>query len=908
MRWLHWRAKSRDRDLEDEIAYDLAAEAEDHAASGMSRDEAARRSRQDFGNLLLVKEATREMWGLAWFERLAQDLKYGLRTMRRNAGFTVIAVLSLALGIGANTAIYSFMDAILLRSLPVRDPQSLVAFQWRSKAWPEVIHGSVGGGRLDPKQGFIGYPVPYPMYEFLSGSPVLSQTFGFASRGQFNLQARGQADIVTGYFVSGTFFGGLGLAPAAGRLLGPDDDRAGAPPVVVLSYQCATARFGEVARAPGQTVRIDNGIFEIVGVAPAGFFGMTQGTPRDIYLPLRAAALFDPVFGANSKEPFVNPNYYWVQVFARLRPGVSRRQAAAALAPVFHNFVASTASTAKERADLPALLLNDGAGGLDTLRRTYSEPLYVLMAMSGLILALACANIANLLLARATARRREMAVRLSVGAGRARVVRQLLTESVLLASAGGLAGLVFAKWGIGALTLLLSGGKADATFHATLNWHVLAVATGLSVATGLLFGLAPALAATRVDLIPALKQVRSGQRLHLHRWVRISLGQALVVAQIAISVLLVVAGGLCLHTLANLYSVDLGFNQQRLLLFTVNARQAGYTSEQALRLYDDLQSRFRSIPGVRSASASSFALVGGGMGLTDSFTIPGYTGKKPSLALINVAPGFFTTMQLPILLGREIEAHDLHSASPVAVVNEVFARTFFAGVNPVGRTFDQGKIHNIEIIGVARNARYNSLMRDLPPLAYYCYSQRPGVGVGQMTYELRAASDPMVLAGAVRQFVHEADPRIPVKDIQTQQQQIDSTISQERTFATLCACFAALAVLIACVGLYGTMAYSVARRTNGLGIRMALGAARGQLLWMVLREVLALCAAGLAIGIPLAFAGSRLVESYLFQMKAHDPLTLWLAPTILIAAALAAGYGPAWRASRIDPWSALRDE
>ena len=906
MAWFPWRRKARERDLDEEIAFDLAAEAEENYRAGMSREQAERRSRRDFGNLTLAKEATRAMWGWGWWERLAQDGKYGLRLLGRNRGFTAVAVLSLALGIGANTAIYSFMDAILLRALPVPDAQSLVTLEWHARDQPAIIQAFKGGGYRSPLTGFTSNALPYRAAELLAASPVLARTFAFTGAGRLNVQVQRQAGLAAAQYVSGGFFSGLGLAPAFGRLIDAADDRPGAPPVAVLSYRYAARRFGDGARAAGGKILVDNQPFLVVGVAPPEFFGVDPGTPQDLYLPLHASLLFDPMFGGRPDEPFVNPHYYWVQAMARLRPGISRRQAEAALAPLFHHFAQSTASTAAQRADLPALLLADGAGGLDYLRRRYSKPLYMLMAMSGLILALACANIANLLLARAAGRGREMAVRLSVGASRPRVVRQLLTESVLLSLAGGLAGVVLARWGIRGLTLLLAGSRGDATPSATLNWHVLAVTVAISLATGLLFGLAPALAATRVDLVPALKQVGSGvRRLPLHRWFRFSPGQALTVVQMAISLLLVVGGGLFVHTLANLHAVDLGFQQQHLLLFTLNARQAGYTSGQAVRFFDGLQDRFRAIPGVRAASASNFALASGGMSC-GGISVPGYSGSRRSACHMNVAPGFFSTMETPILVGREILAGDLYSPSPVAVVNEVFAKTFFPGRNPVGRRFDYGSRKNIEIVGVAKNTRYQNLKSDLPPVAFLCYAQSPNVGT--MTYELRAAGDPLGLAGAVRDIVRQADSRIPVEDLLTQEQQIDSTISEERTFAMLCSCFAVLAITIACVGIYGTMAYNVARRTNEIGIRMALGAARPRLLRMVHGEALLLCAGGLAAGIPLAFAGSRLVESFLFRMQARDPLTLSLAPALLLAAALAASYGPAWRASHIDPWSALRDE
>ena len=905
MSWFPWHAQSRNRDLEEEIAFDLAREAEDHLRAGLSAEEAARRSQHDFGNVLLVEEAAREMWGFAWFERFLQDVRYSLRMMARNPGFTAIAVASLALGIGANTAIYSFMDALLLRTLPVRDAQSLVVIQWHARKQPAVIHAFAGGGHMDPKTAFTSIAQPYRAYELLSQSPVLARTFGFFGAGKLNVQVRNEADLAEGEFVSGTFFPGLGVAPSFGRLIDAADDAAGAPLVAVLSYRYAQRRFGDAARAAGQTVLIDEKPFAIVGVAPPEFLGVDVSTPNDLYLPLHANLQFEATFGGKPADTFVNPNYYWLQVMARLRPGVSRAQAEAALAPIFHNFVETTAATARERDGLPALLVADGARGLDYLRRRYTEPLYVLMAMSGLILVLACTNIANLLLARATARRREMAVRLSVGAGRARVVRQLLTESVVLAAAGALAGVLVALLGIRGLTALLNGPTASLVFTTTLNWRVLAVTLALALSTGLLFGLAPALAATRVDLVPALKQVRAGQGLQLHRWLRLNLGQALVVAQLAISLLLVVAGGLFLRTLSNLYAINLGFNREHLLLFTINAKQAGYRDAALLHFYGNLQTRLQGLPGVRSASASNFALIGGGMSGWDNYKVPGYIGRMPSLYGMNVAPGFFATMQIPILLGREFDARDLTASSPTIVVNEVFAKTFFGLQSPIGRTLNMGG--DMEIVGVARNARYYRLTEEPPPLVYFCYAQRPK-NVGMMTFELRAAGDPLALAGSVRQAVREADARIPVRSLLTQEQQVDSTITQERTFAMLCACFAALAVIIACVGIYGMMAYNVARRTNEIGIRMALGAARTQLLWMVLRQSLALCTAGLAIGLPLAFAGARLVESFLFQMKARDPLTLSLAPALLLAAALVAGYGPAWRASRIDPWTALRDE
>ncbi len=646
-------------------------------------------------------------------------------------------------------------------------------------------------------------------------------------------------------------------------------------------------------------------------MAAPEFFGVNPAGPQDLYLPMHVTTLIQPMPPTdNPNRLYVDNNFYWAELMARLRPGVNREQAEVVAAPVFQNLVESAAVSDKERADLPILYLQDGAGGLDRLRRQYSKPIYVLMTMVALILAIACANIANLLMARSTARRGEMVLRLSLGAGRLRVIRQLLTESVLLASLGGLAGLAFASWGIRALTILIGNGRENFTLNASLNWRVLAITIGLSLLTGILFGLAPAIQATRVDLNGALKRARAGEhRVRLAAWLRISPSHALVVSQIAISLLLLVGANLFVRTLSNLNSIALGFNADRVLLFTVNAQQAGYKGDALVRFYEDLQARLSAIPGVRGVSSSHVALVSDSESSTN-VKLPGFTGKNRSTSFLSVGPAFFTTMQIPILLGREIDERDVRQGATVAVVNEVFARNFFGKENPIGRRFSlgaRGAPPEVEIIGVSRNARYDSLKQDIPAVTYIPFSQNL-MSLSQRVYELRAAGDPLSLSQSIRQAVQQADARVPIYDLVTQANRIDQTISQERTFAMLCGCFASLAVLIACVGLYGTMAYNVARRTNEIGIRMALGAERRRLIWMVLREVLAMAAAGLVIGLAVAVATSHAVESFVFQVKTNDPLVLALAAITLLAAALLAGYGPARRASRVDPLTALRNE
>jgi predicted permease len=842
---------------------------------------------------------------------MLHDLRYALRTLRANPLFAAMAVLSLALGIGANTAIYSFMDAILVRTLPVQDPGSLVVLQWHSKGRTAIVQSINGSLWDDPELGRVSPNLPYQFFETVSaGNPALRQVAGFNSAYRLTVLVRGQGAAIEGMYVSGAFFGTLGLPPAAGRLIGFDDDHETVAPVAVVGYGFAQRRFGSAEAAIGETMIVNDVSFRIVGVTPPGFHGISPGQDHDIFLPQRTSILVERIYAGDPRGKYTDPKFYWCEILARLRPGVGIAQAQAALAPALDQFVSAQAANEKERTDLPKLVVVDASRGLDRLRRQYSRPLYILMTLVGLILTIACANLANLLLARAAGRRREMAVRLSLGAGRARIVQQLLTESLLLASLGGALGLAFAQWGIRGLMALLANGRENFVLNAGLNWRVLAVTMSLALLTGILFGLAPAMQSTRVDLTSALKQTRAGEAgKRFGWWLRVSLSQTLVVSQIAVSLLLLVAAGLFVRTLNKLNSVELGFNREHLLLFAVDARQAGYRDQALTRFLSNLYENLAAIPGVRSATASTMAMVSNSVNST-GVTVPGYTGKDNGVSVFGVASNFFGTMQIPVLLGRPIDERDVSGAAKIAVVNEVFARKYFDGQNPVGKHFTLGKNQNavdIEITGVARNARYSSLKDELPPVAYFPYTYNPR-SIGYLVFELRSAGDPLALGGAAREVVRQADSRIPVLNMRTQEATIDQTIGQERTFAMLCTAFALLAVAIACVGLYGTMAYSVARRTNEIGLRMALGAERRRLIWMVLREVCVMAAVGLAIGLPVAFATTKFLKSFLFDMKANDPWAIAGAAALLVLAAIAAGYGPAWRASRIDPWNALRHE
>jgi macrolide transport system ATP-binding/permease protein len=836
---------------------------------------------------------------------MLRDVRYAFRMMCANPLFASTAVISLALGIGANTAIYSLMDAILVTTLPVRDPEALVALQWHSTERPPMVRRMEGSTWNTAEYGRISTNLPWRAFEFLSqNNKVLEPMAAFNDGQELIARIDGVSQPVPSLYVSGAFFGVVSTRPAAGRLIEMDDDRESATPVAVASYRFAQRRFGDVRNALGRTVTINEVLFTIVGVAAPGFHGIHPGQERELYLPLHSQIQVHRIYPIDPHAKWADAKHYWLEILGRRKAGVSVTQAQAELAPLFDQFTGSVADSEAERANLPKLIVKDASRGLDSLQRQYSKPLFFLMALVVLILTIACANLANLLLARATGRRREMALRLSLGAGRGRLVRQLLTESVLLAALGAALGVLFAQWGLRGLLALIANGQQTFLLEAGLNWRVLSLTAGLALVAGVLFGLAPALQSTKVDLITTLKQTRARRMGG-----RQAVGRMLVVGQMAMSLLLLVSAGLFLRTLAKLNSVDLGFNREHVLTFTVDARQAGYRDQAIARFFDNLHVKLAAIPGVRRATASQFPLVAQKMN-SSTIRIPGYNGIEPDSAFLHIAPNFFETLEIRVLLGRPIDARDVTAGAKVAVVNEVFAQKYFDGPNVVGRHFYRGNAGaetEFEIVGVARNARYHSLKDELPPVAYVPYTHNP-YSMGHLTFQLRATGDPMLLANAAREAVRQADSRAPVTEVRTQDEIIDQTIGQERAFAALCTVFALLAVVIASVGLYGTMAYSVARRTNEIGVRMALGAERWRVIRMVLGEVGLLASAGVAIGLPVALAATRFVRSFLFEIQANDVWTLAGAMAVLGLAALAAGYVPARRASRVDPWIALRNE
>jgi predicted permease len=920
LRKLSWLIRRRDKEAElrEELQFHLDEEADQRHAGGLPADEARRAARRELGDRTHVEEDTRAAWGWTIVEQLGQDLRYAFRTIAANRLFTALVVLSLGLGIGANTAIFSFVDAILLRSLPVAEPDSLVVLNWQAKGKrPPVMRSMSGSTWGDPTTGTTSGIFPFPVFEMIRAKDTVFASvfahFRYWQTRSVNVTIHGEADLASGWHVSGGYFRGLGIRPAVGRLIGDDDDRPGAPAVAVVSHAFSERRFGGPAGAAGRSILVDNLPFTVVGVAPPGFYGVDPAASPDVYLPMHTLEYVGAgeQFGFRS-DAYLDRHYYWIQIMGRLRPGITLAGAHAALAPAFHQWVASTATNDHEKANLPALVIRQGAGGLDSLRRQYSKPLWVLLALVGLILALACANVANLLLARASARRREMAVRLSIGAGRRRLVRQLLTESVVLASLGGVVGVLIAIWGMRFLTLLLANGRPGFTLHAEMNGHVLAVAAALSLLTGVLFGLAPALQATRVDVMSALKAARAGRLTPTRVLHRIRLGHLLVAFQVAIAAIVIVAAGLFVRTLSNLQSVELGFDRDNVLLFQVDARKAGHQDAGVASFYRELRHRLRAIPGVRDVSLSEDSLINAGTGLP--LTVAGAPTDRGD-HILNVGPEFFRTMQIPLVAGRDLKESDGPGSPAVAVINEAFARAAFGDRDPLGQRLILWEsrpgqpmfrpARDMTIVGVCSNARYGGLTRPFAPVVYMPYDQGYP-GPGQMVYALRTWGNPIAYPSTVRETVRRADPRVPVSEVRTQVADIDRTISQEITFARLCSAFAVLALVIACVGLYGAVSYSVTRRTSEIGIRMALGAQRGGVVQMVLREVLVLAAVGLSAGLAVAFAATRLVASFLYGLKPNDPVTLALAAVTLFCAVLAAGYLPARRASMIDLVRALR--
>ncbi len=891
-----------DNDVAKELEFHREMLAEDERRRGHSAAAAALNARRRMGNTTLMTESAREAWIVAWLDALGRDVRYALRSFRRYPGFTAVALVTLALGIGANAAIFQLVDTVLLRTLPVEQPYELAALRRTLSYWQyQQIR--------DRNQVFTG-------------------TAGMRTMTAATLESDGRTlGPATTELVSGNYFDVLGVTPVIGRPITPDDDKAvGSGPVAVISYGFWQRAFGGSPSVLGRTLRVNEGaisggtsgfepeprlppvqpVLTIVGVAPPQFFGASVGTIVDVWVPITMQPILTP-----GRAWVTRRSAYWVNVIGRLRPGMSLAQAATQLTPLWRQIrleEIGTGSSEEDRRDVlrSQLEVESAAKGLGGLRREFSQPLLILMTVVTLVLLIACLNVSNLLLARATARRQEISMRLSLGASRVRLVRQLLTESLLLAGSGGLLGLGVAVVGERVLVRMVSADAQSLRLPLTPDWRILLFTTGVSLASGIVFGLLPALRGTRRDLQHTLKESSRGSTAARGR-----ASQALVAVQIGVSLVLIVACGLFVQTLINLKREPVGYDRQHLLVVRMDPVGAGYRKDAISRAVLDLQRRFAALPDVASVTFSENGLFSG----TESGTSLEVEGFKPATEddsnarFDQAGPNYFSGVGIPLVLGRDFTDRDAAGAPRVAVINETMARFYFPNQNPIGRRFRSadGDHPWLEIVGVARDAQDHDL-REKPVRRFYVSYLQPIDGITTVNFEIRAAGDPAPLVASVREQTRQFDPKLQILSVRTAQDLIDRDIVAERLVAKLSTVFGVLALLLAAIGLYGVMSYAVARRTSEIGVRMALGATRGAVASMILREIVLLVVIGSIVGTAGALGLGRFVESLMFGLAPRDPLTLSAAILVLLAVAMIAGYLPARRAARIDPITALRSE
>ncbi len=880
------RSGRLDRDMDDELRFHLERHIEDNIKKGMAAQEARLAALRAFGGVEQVKEQCRDARGIRFVEDLWQDLRYGLRMLRKSPGFTTAAVLSVALGIGANTAIFSVTDALMLRMLPVEKPEELLVLK---KVSP-------GGG--DDPFSYLAFT------QFRDTASAFKGMLAATTTQRVQIALGGENETVYRKSVSGNYFALLGVPAAAGRTFGPDEDRLPAgQPVAIISHGYWQRRFGRDPGVIGRTFTFKGTVFTIVGVAAAEFFGETVGEAPDVWTPVTVQPMA-PSWLWNGH------GVTWLRIVARRNPEITLAQARANLEPIFERMQHEIAARMKESRFRQQVLamrleLDDGSRGISQLRERFSLPLRILMAVVGLVLLIACANVANLLLSRAAARHREIAVRLAIGAGRSRLVRQLLTEAWLLAALGGSLGLFLAQFGSRVLVALASRASAPIPLDLRPDARVFVFTAALSLLTGILFGLVPSLHATRLDLAPALKDAAAGGRIGL----RLGLARMLVVSQVSVSLVLLVGAGLFVRSLGELKRIDTGFDPEHVLTFRIDSEATAYNRPQLANVYTQLLEKAEAIPGVRAASVSFFGLFTGAT-WGNTLTIEGYTPRPDETVhtLANaVSPRYFEVMGIPLLRGRSFTRSDHENALRVAVVNQTFARQYFDSADPIGKRFGLGSPPKemIEIVGVVKDAKYVDLRERARPMIYIPFTQYPGK---PHELEVRVAGNPAALARVLRSELVAVDRGLPILEVSSMREQVDESIAGERLIAKLSSAFSILALLLACIGLYGVMAYATTRRTGEIGIRMALGARPGDVLWLVLRETLVLLAAAIAVALPAALAAGRLISSQLYAVSPSDPSTIVLATLVLCAVALAAGYLPARGAARVDPMVALRYE
>jgi predicted permease len=922
-----------EQEMADEINAHLEMQIEDHVRQGMSPEEARYLALRKFGGVDQVKESYRERRSLQPVETLLRDLTYGLRMWRRSPVVTAVAILSLALGIGANTALFSVVDAVLLKTLPVENPEQLLVFEWRAgRAYR--VSGMSGTSNVDGPPGTRSLSLfRWDVFEKVrlaqAAAPAgpLSEFFAFGPMPELTAKLGDQAEILDGQAVSGNYYSGLGLTPSLGRLITAEDDRTGAAPVVVLSYELWQDRFGANPAAIGQQLNLNQQSLTIIGVTPPAFNGTLQVDFHPaVTIPLALEPLLrddNSLLGTTAK-----PGVWWLNVMGRLNPGATAEQARQSLNATFQTAALEAMPPPRKGnqpaqltpKDYPRLLTEPGDRGMPDRRKSYAPTIYALFIVVALVLLIACANLANLLLARATLRRAEISIRVAVGAGRRRLVRQLLTESLLLATVGGTIGVIFAFWGKSALVALTDNetGLLPSGVELSLNWRVLLFTLAVSLVTGVLFGFVPALRATSLDLNTTLKESSrtTGRVSHLSK--------GLLVVQVAVSALLLVGAGLFIRTLYNLQRIKLGFNQENLLVFRLQPERAGYKDERLLRFYQQLFDRLDHLPSVRAATFGKVELVAND-NFFNNFLLPGETAATASdrdTMRQMVRENYFATMEIPFLRGREFTMQDDVHAPAVAIVNQTFQQKFFPNEEVLGKHIaflDPNR--EVEIVGVVADTKYERQREQNQPVLYTPWQQE-AAGIGAMHFALRTQGNPAALGDRVREVVRNLDSNLPVTQIGTQYARAQATLGQERLYARLLSFFGVLALVLAAIGLFGVLAYSVSQRTKEIGIRMAFGAQVAQVIRLVIWQGMKLVLLGLLIS---AFAGyglKRLLASHyfgpeswqrqmaeqLYGVEVGDPLTLITIATLLTLVALLSCWLPARRAAKVDPLVALRYE
>jgi predicted permease len=899
-----------DDELRDEVRLHLDLRRQALIDAGMDPRQADVEARRIFGNAMAIREETRDMWGFPSLDTLVQDIRYGVRLLRRSPTVTIAAIVSLAIGIGASAGVFSLIDAMLLRSLPVRAPQELLVFQWHSG--PTYPYSSLSGYSWgdDTGERSTSFSLRIIEQSRLRAQDVVD-VFGFADLYQASLSVGGVAEVGEATAVTGNYFGVLGISATHGRLLVESDDRAGASPAAVISDALWKRRFDGAPGAVGRTLVINAVPFTVVGVAPASFAGTGQlGSSPEVFVPLAAKEQLQRNAGDSH-----DPNNWWVLMMGRLKAGVTAEAARGRLDLILKQAVHAARPDIPDK-DLPRIEALAGAQGQIQVRDGTREPLKMMSIVVVTLLLVACANVANLLLARGRARVRELSVRIALGAPRHRVVRQLLTEGVILAGCGSVVGLLAAQWVAGTLMPALDDGSDPVRVMAGLSFRLVGFIAGLASVCVVLFALVPALRATDMSLVAGLHEAGRGSANAPRRR---GLSATLVVAQITLSMVLVATALLLVRSVHQLQQVDLGFDAGRILTFRLDPGLNGYPSERVFDIYARVLERLRAAPGVNGATLSSHTLISNSANIILAARSDDPVPERGSPARaaftrshrawrLAVDSQFFATMGIALERGRTFDDRDAAGSQPVAVVNYALARQLFNTDDVVGRSFRTESMSGApayEIVGVCKDALYTSLRDSKTPTMYVTYRQR---SPGSMTLEVRTAGDPATFVATAREIVRSVDRNVPMFKVQSQDEQVAASVNRERLFATLAAGLGVVALLLSAIGLYALLAYTVTLRTGEIGIRMALGADRRDVRWMIVRHSLHVGGWGLALGVVASIAGTELLRSLLFNVEPRDASTLAVAGALILSVALIAGYIPARRASQVDPLTALRAE